>query len=174
MLKVGYNKDESQVESLAMTRKLTAKTLARKFRDRTMVDLFIRGWTRAAIAEELGMSENGVRKRLRKLFSTMDTEEDLRTWQRRQQEQIQKLEKMIHATVKEKGSIALGEIDRLLKLMERMAKLKGLDRPTKVALTDPTGQEEWQPEGYEVLQRALMTGDFTLPDEDTTVATASE
>ena len=36
----------------------------------------------------------------------------------------------------------LQSVDRLLKIMERRAKLMGLDKPVKVAHTDPTGEKE--------------------------------
>lgn len=39
----------------------------------------------------------------------------------------------------------LAAVDRVLKIAERRAKLLGLDLPTKVALTDPTGEKEAQP-----------------------------
>lgn len=37
-------------------------------------------------------------------------------------------------------------IDRVLKILERRAKLVGLDAPTKLAPTSPDGQAAWQPE----------------------------
>lgn len=37
-------------------------------------------------------------------------------------------------------------IDRVLKIMERRARLCGLDAPTKLAPTSPDGQAAWQPE----------------------------
>ena len=37
-------------------------------------------------------------------------------------------------------------IDRVLKMLERRAKLCGLDAPSKVAPTTPDGAEAWQPE----------------------------
>ena len=37
-------------------------------------------------------------------------------------------------------------IDRVLKILERRAKLMGLDAPTKLAPTSPDGQAAWQPE----------------------------
>jgi hypothetical protein len=36
-----------------------------------------------------------------------------------------------------------GAVDRVLRIMERRSKLLGLDAPTKVAPTDPTGQKEY-------------------------------
>ena len=37
-----------------------------------------------------------------------------------------------------------GAIDRSLRIMERRAKLLGLDAPTKIAPTDPTGEHEYR------------------------------
>jgi hypothetical protein len=37
-------------------------------------------------------------------------------------------------------------IDRVLKILERRARLAGLDAPSKVAPTTPDGQAAWQPE----------------------------
>jgi hypothetical protein len=43
--------------------------------------------------------------------------------------------------------LAVGvEIDRVLKILERRARLYGLDAPTKIAPTRPDGQTVWQPE----------------------------
>lgn len=39
----------------------------------------------------------------------------------------------------------LAALDRALKVMERRAKLLGLDMPTKTAITDPTGEKEATP-----------------------------
>ena len=36
-----------------------------------------------------------------------------------------------------------GAIDRALRIMQRRAALRGLDAPTKVAPTDPTGEKEY-------------------------------
>ena len=36
-----------------------------------------------------------------------------------------------------------GAVDRSLKIMQRRAALRGLDAPTKVAPTDPTGEKEY-------------------------------
>jgi len=36
-----------------------------------------------------------------------------------------------------------GAVDRVLRIMERRAKLLGLDCPQKIAPTDPTGKEAW-------------------------------
>jgi hypothetical protein len=37
--------------------------------------------------------------------------------------------------------------DRILRIMERRAKLLGLDAPTKIAPTDPTGEKTYDPSG---------------------------
>ena len=36
-----------------------------------------------------------------------------------------------------------GAVDRVLRVMQRRAALRGLDAPTKVAPTDPTGEKEY-------------------------------
>lgn len=36
-----------------------------------------------------------------------------------------------------------GAVDRVLRVMQRRAALRGLDAPTKLAPTDPTGQNEY-------------------------------
>jgi len=50
----------------------------------------------------------------------------------------------------------LGAIDRVLRIMDRRAKLWGLDAPNKIAPTDPTGEREYQPLDLENLTDAEL------------------
>jgi hypothetical protein len=47
--------------------------------------------------------------------------------------------------VGDKGEAGNKAVDRLIKLVERRAKLLGLDKPTKIAQTDPEGNAAWSP-----------------------------
>lgn len=48
----------------------------------------------------------------------------------------------------------LGAVDRVLAVEARRAKLLGLEAPTKIAPTDPSGQREWQGIGLAALLAA--------------------
>lgn len=156
-----------------MTRKLTPAALARKARDKIIMTMFIQNYTQQAIADKVGMSQAGVRKRIKKFFDKLEFKEEYKIRVRQQIEELRTLKHIIWKSVEDReGKMTLGEMDRYIKLSERVAKLLGLDRPTKVALTDPSGEEEWQPM-YPILDRAVVTGDFTLPDEETIVDSTS-
>jgi hypothetical protein len=49
-----------------------------------------------------------------------------------------------------------GAVDRLLRIMERRAKLLGLDAPTKVAPTTPDGTREYQEMDDEQVARRIQ------------------
>jgi hypothetical protein len=56
-------------------------------------------------------------------------------------------------------------IDRVLKIMERRARLVGLDAPTKIAPTDPTGENEFF--SITELALALRRADTIIANEKT-------
>ena len=59
-------------------------------------------------------------------------------------EEVSRLDAMLAGLWPDARKGHLGSIDRVLRIMERRAKLLGLDAPTKHATTDPTGEIERQ------------------------------
>ena len=60
--------------------------------------------------------------------------------------ELQRLDDML-LSLKDKIVLGqLGAIDKALKIMERRAKLLGLDKPAKIAPTNPEGDSQYEPE----------------------------
>jgi len=59
--------------------------------------------------------------------------------------ELERLDAMLFAIGPEVRKGSYGAIDRALKIMERRARLLGLDAPVKGALTDPSGEKSWSP-----------------------------
>ncbi|MCG5549170.1 helix-turn-helix domain-containing protein [Halorhodospira halochloris] len=102
------------------------------------------GMTYADIGRELGISNaqahrlvSGALQEIRKRAS--EEAEQLRTLE------LSRLDQLHHALWESALGGELRAIDRLLRIMERRAKLLGLDAPTCVAPTNPDGQKSWQP-----------------------------
>lgn len=103
------------------------------------LDLFIQGHNYQQVAEEMGVShttawrrvQSGVKKRFHQIT------DDLDQWILQQVEYLLKALKALEGSVKS-GDVQA--IDRAVKVFDRLSKLLGLDKPTKVAPTDPTGE----------------------------------
>jgi hypothetical protein len=102
------------------------------------------GKTYDEIARELGYSNRGAAQKavmgtMRKLLS--EPAEEVRKME------LARLDTMFadlwnaRARTNDKGDPTT--VDRLLRIMERRAKLLGLDAPTKISPTDPTGEREY-------------------------------
>lgn len=90
------------------------------------------------IAEQLGYAdESGARKAVMALLKKQQVEavEDYR------KVELARLDAMLLAIAQQVRQGHLGAIDRALKIMERRARLLGLDAPTKIAPTTPDGQQ---------------------------------
>ncbi|MFW6344772.1 MAG: hypothetical protein ACOC0M_00350, partial [Halomonas sp.] len=62
------------------------------------------------------------------------------------------------------GSVA--HVDRAIKVMERRAKLTGLDAPTKIAPTDPDGETPYRGMTEEELDQRIQELQAKLGKED--------
>lgn len=60
--------------------------------------------------------------------------------------ELQRLDTMLLSLEDKIKEGSLGAIDKALKIMERRAKLLGLDKPSKIAPTNPEGDEQYEPE----------------------------
>lgn len=99
------------------------------------------------LAERLSYSEMAKRLGVGKSTITRDVRAMLDEWRESRVEDVEtQVVVELHTLAKLQQGIAyeanggdLPSIDRVLKIMERRAKLLGLDSPTKIAPTDPTG-----------------------------------
>jgi hypothetical protein len=109
-------------------------------KQRKALDLRKAGATYAAIAKQLEYAgptsaERAVKAALN--ATVKDAADDVRNLE------VERLDAMLLGLWKMANSGNLGAVDRVLRIQERRAKLLGLDAPTKVAPTDPTGQKEY-------------------------------
>lgn len=125
-------------------------------RRRQALELRKAGATYDAIAQQLGYkSRDGAWRAIRSALKDVCREpaEDVRDLE------INRLDAMLLAIWQQVRNGNHGAIDRALRIMERRAKLIGLDMPMKFAPTDPTGQNEYSgksdSEVVEDLQRIL-------------------
>lgn len=110
-------------------------------RQRQAVELRKAGASFRQIAEQLGYSSAGgaykaVMTALRKTLR--EPADEMRGLE------LDRLDMLTFALWSEAQQGNLGAIDRLLRVMERRAKLLGLDAPSKVAPTTPDGTMPWQ------------------------------
>ena len=104
------------------------------------LELRQQGETLATIAGELGCGVTRVHQYIAGELQKLNQQsgEDARLMRTLEAERLDRLQVALWEKA-EAGE--LRAVDRILKIMERRAKLFGLDGPTKVAATDPDGQE---------------------------------
>ena len=147
--------------------KTAGPRLVGKLRDRKIVELRIQGYNQQQIADALGCSQKTISKRLQKVLADLsqETRGMVDEYRALQLHECTQLKKFIWSDIVERGTITMGQIDRLLKIMEREAKLLGLDKPIKIAPTDVEGKQEWQGlSDYVWLSERIASGDFTLDE----------
>ncbi len=134
-------------ESLTSPRRIEAVN-----KQRQAVELRKAGASFAMIAEQLGYASvsgafKAVQTALRKtLQAPADEVRNL---------ELERLDTLLLALWPQARQGNQGAIDRVLRIMERRAKLLGLDAPTKVAPTDPAGERMWQPFTADDFARAV-------------------
>lgn len=106
-------------------------------RQKQALELRMAGVSYATIAEQLGYSDmSGAHRAVgRALKRTLQEPAD-----KLRELEAERLDKLLLGLWPSRTN--LGVVDRILRIMERRAKLLGLDAPTKVAQTDPTGEHE--------------------------------
>lgn len=129
--------------------KTSQKGLNTVERQRQALELRKAGKGFQAIADQLGYSDasgayRAVTAALQKTLQ--EPADDLR---RMELERLDALHGVLWAQAQDGDQ---GAVDRLLRVMERRARLLGLDAPTKIAPTDPTGQEEY---GNDIKQQLI-------------------
>jgi DNA-binding CsgD family transcriptional regulator len=121
-------------------------------RERDALEMRIGGASARAIAEQLGITERGARKAIRRAMDRIKDEirgnaEDL------YELQLERLDKMLLAVWSDAIKGRYGAVDRVLRIESQRAKLLGLDAPTQVSIT-------WQTE----LLQLIESGDITLDE----------
>lgn len=111
------------------------------------------GLTYDEIGEQVGLTKGRISKILKQHLEAVrtKTEEDTEEYVRLENARLDQLWKGIYPQAI-RGS--LGAIDRAIKIMDRRAKLLGLDAPSKTALTDPTGTKPYAGGGLAALLAA--------------------
>ncbi len=106
------------------------------------LELRMAGATYRQIGKQLGVSrtqaQNDIRRALQELIEAHEGQAEAV----RELEE-QRLDAMLVGIWLQAKAGHLGAIDRALKIGERRARLLGLDAPTKIAPTDPTGEHEY-------------------------------
>lgn len=96
------------------------------------------------IAEQVNVSYETVREDVQAVLDELRAEaltdaEELRTLE------LARLDGMLISIAGQLGKGDLGAVDRALRVSESRRKLLGLDAPTKIAPTDPTGEKPYEP-----------------------------
>jgi DNA-binding CsgD family transcriptional regulator len=103
----------------------------------------IGGWTFAQIGEELGISAQAAYNLVKSALAETNakTAEEAEILRRLELERLDTMRSAIWGLVL-KGDVQA--IDRALRISKRMSELTGIDAPTKIAPTDPTGTQAYK------------------------------
>jgi len=128
----------SQPESATSVRRLTARE-----REKRAVELRKEGYTYQEIADELGYkSPASSRSALLRAMERMLPIEEAEEVRAIEAARLDAMTQRLWAKFKQKGKVNLGIIDRLLRVMERRARLLGIDAPVRAAIeVDMTVEE---------------------------------
>ena len=114
------------------------RTITAAERRRRSVALRKEGLSYQAIADELGMARSSVHHTVGKAMATLEKEieGEARLLGALEMERLDNLQVAIWSRAMEGH---LGSVDRVLKIMDRRARLLGLDAPARIAHTTPDG-----------------------------------
>ncbi len=122
------------------------------------VQLRMAGFTITDIAEQIGKSKSQTHRYLKSAL-----EDYARDAAEAAQElvaiQEARIERMIRGLWSKAIQGQVGATDRVIKLLERQAKLHGLDKPTKIAPTNPGGDGEYNGGGLSALLQKIDGSD---------------
>lgn len=124
-------------------------------REGQAIDLREAGASYRAMADAMGMSINGVRSLLlracgRLVQNSKEKVDEIVAME------IRRLDKMFLAVYPAACGGDLQAIDRALRIMERRARLEGLDKPTKIAPTDAEGADLYRVMASKLSSEQLM------------------
>ena len=128
----------NQPESATSKRKLTARE-----REARSVELRKEGHTYQEIADELRYkSPSGARDAILRAMEKMLPVEEAEEVRKMEAMRLDAITQRLWGKFKEKGKVNLGIVDRLLRIMERRARLLGIDAPVKSEVTIDMTVEE--------------------------------
>jgi len=123
-----------------MANKTSQRTIEAQERRKKAVELRRMGWSYSRIANQIGMTKSSAHKAVTKALSEtqglLDADADLLRAQ--EADRLDSLQSFFWIDAS-KGNIKAAE--RIMRIMERRAKLLGLDAPTLLAQTDTAGDD---------------------------------
>jgi len=121
--------------------KATSQKITDAHRRSQAIKLRMGGATYEDIGASLGVTKQRAHAIVRDYMNKVEDEtcEDTKTIK---QLEVQRLDRLVLGLWTRATAGQVGAIDRMIKIMERRAKLLGLDGAIKVARTDPTGEHE--------------------------------
>lgn len=135
-----------------------SRDIARAERDANIVRLRKAGYSYDEIGAQVGLTKGAISKILHRYMDGhySRTAEDIDSLVATEQARLDQLWRGIYPAAM---SGNLGAVDRCIKIMERRARLLGLDAPNKVAPTDPSGANEYTGGGLSSLLAAIQPAD---------------
>ena len=116
------------------------------------------GLTIVKIAAQVGVSDAQVVRDLKAALAHL-SEKELESAAEMRVLETRRLDAMLESLMPIALAGGAPAIDRVLTIMQRRAKLWGLDAPTKIAPTDPTGEAEYSGIGEELQRRLARIAD---------------
>jgi transposase-like protein len=138
---------------MAAKNETSKKRLIAAERQREALDLRRQGYSYSMIAERIGVSAQTCFRYVRDgidsiIKETKEEAEEIRTLE------LERLDELLRALWPGATDGEPQAIDKALKIMERRAKMLGLDAPTKVAPTNPDGSAQYEGGGLASLLQA--------------------
>lgn len=124
-----------------MNKKANPQRALAQERRKKAFDLRKGGANYQQIGDALGMSRQGARKTVEAAIDKLNEEVSDAALHYRTL-QLERLERMHFGLWTRAINGDDTAVDRIIKIMDRQAKLLGLDSPTKIAPTDPTGKNQ--------------------------------
>ena len=139
--------------------KTHARRIEAQEKRRKAVELRRAGVSYAQIAAQLDMARSSVHKTVSKALAELqaDLDDQARLLQAQEADRLDHLQVKLWAKALG-GDVAA--IDKVLKLMERRARLLGLDQPQKVGPTSPDGQQAYDPHRMSAEERSARIAEL--------------
>ena len=146
-----------------MARKITKRQL----KEELALSIIARGGNFYDVSEKLDIGLNYSRRIYRNALDRMSiVDGDVSEHRKMLYEKSRKAEQMLWAGILEAERITISQIDTLRKLWDFQSKLLGAYAPTKIAPTDPTGEEEYRGVAdYELVKQMVLESRVQLEDE---------
>lgn len=134
--------------------KTSARRVLAREREREAVQLRIAGASYDEIARHLGIRRGSAHRIVQRVLARLSAQTGELAEEVRRLE-LERLDALWRALYERAVNGDLPAVDRALHIMERRARLLGLDAPTKVAPTDPTGEYSYAELSDEELIREI-------------------